>query len=181
MDVDPLATIEEIHIDHVDDSQFGQLKGGYLRVRGALTRATIVPGRTGAFTVVVVDDLVELNLRSTKGKDLMITPTVYPDVYGTSGFLMSATEMYTLSNALGSKDFWLLPLVKSEGGVFVAGLVLKYDGVKGRYRRLGMFQLFDGERDEDTEYEDLLGHVPWLGLDEFEVRYNQREVVITIV
>jgi hypothetical protein len=78
--------------------------------------------------------------------------------------------------AIGSREFFLMPLTYySLGGVI--GLILEKTGVKGQFRRLGLFRKFI-----QGVVSMLANHRPALDPDDYEVYYEEDgQCAITII
>lgn len=145
--------------------KFGQVSSGYIRLRGPLTQAGFLESekklnaytRVRCYPVAFRTQTMEPEL----AVKLLLDIDVFPKPEhgkGEIGFWHDSER-----EAIGSRDFFLLSVAYNERTGAVAGLILQKTGVKGGFKRLGMFWILEN-------YASLIArHRPALDPDDYEV------------
>jgi hypothetical protein len=163
----PYVTVLQHEIIPNPGQKFGQVSSGYIRLRGPLTQAGFLESekRLNAYTrnrcypVAFRAQTIEPEL--ALAVKLLLALDVYPRPEhgkGEIGFWHDSER-----EAIGSRNFSLLSVAYNERTGAVAGLILQKTGVKGRFKRFGMFWILEN-------YASLIArHRPALYPDDYEV------------
>jgi hypothetical protein len=168
MSADPLSTILDYSVTLADKTSFGQVTDGYIRIYGRLSAARFVASDAELEKHWDVSSQA-LRLRTDSSEiEAVVNPSIIPDTYRAIPEGKEGSPIFPLSHALGGTEFWLLPICLNPSAC--VGLVLKYTGTKGQYRRIGAFAQ---SKDCRKEFWTLLKHNPLLD--------DHGNVVITII
>jgi hypothetical protein len=189
MGAPPLASIEDYDITLADKSLFGRVTDGYIRIRGRLSQATFVASDRELRKHWGQEHRpLRLRTASSDGQAI-IKPWIYPDTFQATPYGKEGYPSYPIHHALGSREFWLLPLCLHQNAC--VGLILKHTGIKGQYQRIGTFAQLEEYEDTDKdvvqhldfrkELQTLLKHSPLLHADEYKEPGDNGHVVITII
>jgi Heterokaryon incompatibility protein (HET) len=180
-DANPLVAIKDIVFEHGCEVETGPATQGSISIRGRLTR----PSFTGLDEKLGVRSWdggeIELTMRSVSSEPPLVLKVLpHPDLleydprwkdHWKDGF-----PFFPPITAFGSREFWLLPICEFRHWFF--GLILKHTGVKGQYRRLGIFL---AETKSEIQFAAVLSHTPFLEPVEYKERYENGESLIKIV
>ena len=176
MGAEPLASITEYSVSLADGNQFGQVLDAFIRIRGRLSKAAFVES-DAELRKHWEKRRNPLRLRSAEpDARIEVNPFIYPDAYQAVPIGKEGMPSYPIHAALGSTEFWLLPICINPGGC--PGLVLKHTGVKGQYQRIGAFAQHDSS---EAEFHALMNHTPSLDADEYEESDGDGNFTFTII
>lgn len=162
----PLATVLDYKVTLAANSEFGRVTGGYIRIRGHLTQATFCASDKKLRKNWAEDDVDKVILRSGSSTKTLVLPTLIPDVrVGVPSPVDDGTPSYPVRDAIGSRDFYLLPMCENEGGW--VGLLLQRakTGTRGLYQRLGAFLQL---KEDEKSFLAFQSHIPKLDAQEYE-------------
>jgi hypothetical protein len=177
----PIAEILDYHVEHsgIDITEFGRITGGYIRIRGRLSRASFVHTDEELRTKNKTANYHPLRLSSIR-TNLSLRPYLFPDNY--KPYLeVRKVKSYPLVTALGSRDFYLLSLMQADTGWI--GMILEHTGVKGCYQRKGLWSLPRNYTENGVEEEFIAfgSHVPLLNETEYEERVDDTDCILRII
>jgi len=184
--VTPVAKIIECQINPgTSDSTTGfeQITSGIIRIRGPLKRASFVD--TDKFLRTRGKKRIDfynhaIALWSSDGHHLILKPSLWPDNLKPA-LVYQDMPVFFLRDAIGSRDFYLLPLCYDVN--IWAGLILEHTGFKGQYRRIGSWYLpreYNQHRLEGF-VEAFAAQMPILEEMDSEDRVDDGECIATII
>ena len=177
----PYVRILGVDITLVGNDEFGQVAGGRIQLRGHLLRAEFVETEAVLNSYRHTSFSHPLLLRSRNlDSDLKIEMSMQLDVFPfhERGSLDLDIHVNSDYEAIGSREFFLMPLSYYSSGGF-NGLILEKTGLKGQFRRLGLFRTFTHEA---VSVSMLANHRSALDADDYELYYGEDgQCVITII
>lgn len=173
-----LASVIDFKVTLASTSEFGHIIDGYVRIWGRLTQATFQASDKSLRQAPEVGNPV-LKLRTSSSKHTLVVPFLSPDIrVCVPNDAQSGSPSYPVRDAIGSRDFYLLPLCENET-IWIGGLLLQRTklGTRGQYQGLGMFSQF---KEDVKSFEAFQSHIPFLDVQDYEKR-DDHEFTISII
>jgi hypothetical protein len=165
---EPLASVLDFKVTVAGTSEFGRVTDGYVRIRGRLTHATFQASDKTLRKNWADMEFHGLRLRASSSKHTLALPTLLPDIRvcvpsdGDDGF-----PSYPIRDAIGSRDFYLLPMCENDTAWVGLLLHRTKSGIRGQYQRFGMFTQL---KEEEKSFEAFRSHIPFLDIQDYEER-----------
>jgi len=172
-----LANVVNYDLQFAGGSEFRQITSGYIRLRGHLTGARFCASLTELRAESNrADCYLEVALYSgSKEGRVIVKSTILPDVY-LPYRRKWRPDMYPICDAIGGRHFWMLNICETDEKV--VGLILEHVGLKGQYRRRG---IFEQSKTPKADFLAFMAHKPLLMSGEYEECFDDGIVTVRII